>query len=82
MSIQEQQGSVLKRLSSRLRSSFTRKAKQSSFPNSGNIIEVYDVVFKTRHKRLQLFHLRSGQDLLALPGHSDYIERTERMFSS
>ena len=82
MSIQEQQSSVLKRLSGRLRSTFARKAKPSAFPNSGNLIEVYDVLFKTRHKRLQLFHLRSGQDLLTLPEHSDYLERTERMFTS
>jgi hypothetical protein len=43
-------------------------------------VEVYDVLIKARHKRLQMFHLRSGQDLLTVPDQSDYLERMEKLF--
>ena len=55
--------SFLKRLSNRLRTALKpskKVAKELEGPNSGKVIEVYDVLIKTSHKRLQFFHLVTG----------------------
>ena len=48
-------------------------------PNAGKEIEVFDVIIKTKNY-LEVFHLKSGTNLLSNPSLSDYMPRMHSKF--
>lgn len=71
----------MKRFAARLRQSISRKKTVADVPNAGKEIEVFDVLIKTKNY-LEVFHLKSGSNLLTNPSLSNYMPRMHSKFHS